>query len=63
MSEDRTLNDTDYEFPQGWGLYSDEQKHQWFVRERVFRQSVRQDTYFGRRYREAQARKDRFRYK
>jgi hypothetical protein len=56
-------NSTDYEFPEGWGLYSDKQKHDWFVRERVFRQAVRQNTAFGRRYQEVQERKDRFRYK
>jgi hypothetical protein len=42
---------TDYTFPEGWGLYTPEQKHHWYVRERVFRQAVRQDTAFGRKAR------------
>jgi len=45
-----TANTTDYEFPDGWGLYSDEQKSLWFMRQRVFRQAVRQSTHFGRKY-------------
>lgn len=45
-------NKTDYDFPEEWGTYSQEEKHRWFVRERVFRQAIRQDTVFGRRYRE-----------
>jgi hypothetical protein len=45
-----STNTTDYEFPDGWGLYSDAQKNAWFIRERVFRQAIRQDTHFGRKY-------------
>ncbi|AGF91238.1 hypothetical protein HAPG_00052 [Halorubrum phage GNf2] len=44
---------TDYEFPPMWGQMTDQQKHDWFVRERVFRQAIRQDTAFGRRYRQS----------
>lgn len=46
-------NNTDYHFPKDWGLRTPAQKHEWYVRERVFRQAVRQDTSFGRRYRES----------
>jgi len=35
-------NDTDYEFPEGWGLYTDEQKCEWFEEERAWRQVLRQ---------------------
>lgn len=52
-------NKTDYEFPDGWGLMTPEQKNQWFIRERVFRQACRQDTAFGRRYRAVQEEQDR----
>lgn len=44
-------NRTDYDFPAGWSEFSQKEKHRWFVRERVFRQAIRQDTSFGRRYR------------
>lgn len=47
-------NETDYDFPPMWGKFTDEQKCEWYIRERVFRQAVRQDTAFGRRYREQQ---------
>jgi len=33
---------------------TDQQKHDWYVRERVFRQAIRQNTAFGRRYRATQ---------
>ena len=52
-------NNTDYDFPETWGLMSDEQKNDWFVRERIFRQACRQDTNFGRRYRKAQEEQER----
>jgi len=45
---------TDYEFPPMWGQMTDQQKHDWYVRERVFRQAIRQNTAFGRRYRATQ---------
>jgi len=35
-------NQTDYDFPPDWGLYSDAEKHRWFVLERLYRQSERQ---------------------
>lgn len=44
-------NNTDYDLPEMWGRMSDEQKCEWYTRERVFRQACRQDTAFGRRYR------------
>jgi hypothetical protein len=44
-------NTTDYDFPPMWGQFSDQQKCEWYIRERVFRQAIRQDTAFGRRYR------------
>lgn len=44
-------NTTDYNFPTGWSEYTTQEKHRWFVRERVFRQAITQDTAFGRRYR------------
>jgi len=43
-------NRTDYDFPNGWHNLTQEEKHDWFVRERVFRQAIRQDTTFGRKY-------------
>jgi len=60
-------NQTDYEFPDSWGLYTDRQKHEWFVRERTFRRAIAQDTVFGRAYRQAEAEQerldtDRYRY-
>lgn len=60
------LNNTDYDFPQGWGLYDDEQKSDWFLGERVFRQAVSQKTTFGDKYRadmEAQKRVSSDQYK
>ena len=53
------INTTDYEFPEGWGLFTAEQKHTWFVRERVFRQACQQDTSFGNRYQAVQEEKAR----
>jgi len=35
-------NDTDYEFPEAWGLYTDAQKNDWFEEERAWRQMQRQ---------------------
>jgi len=43
-------NNTDYNFPQSWGLFSDEQKCQWFTTERVARRARKQDTPWGRGY-------------
>lgn len=57
--EHRIKNQTDYDFPETWGLYSDEEKITWFIRERVFRQAIRQDTAFGRRYEAVQEEKER----
>lgn len=45
-------NNTDYDFPSGWGLFTPQQKSDWYLRERVFRQACRQNTAFGRRYQE-----------
>lgn len=45
-------NTTDYDLPQGWGGFTDEQKSEWYLQERVFRQACQQDTAFGRRYRQ-----------
>jgi len=61
------INRTDYDFPAMWGRMSPQQKNDWYVRERVFRQACRQDTAFGRRYRASQEEQermntDRFRY-
>jgi hypothetical protein len=33
---------TDYDFPQGWGKLSDEEKNTWFIRQRTYRQAWRQ---------------------
>jgi len=55
----RGTNRTDYEFPDAWGLYTDQQKHEWFVRERTFRRAIAQDTVFGRAYRQAEAESER----
>ena len=49
-----SVNSTDYDFPDGWGLFTPEQKDAWFKRERCFRQACRQNTAFGRRYRAVQ---------
>lgn len=57
---------TDYDFPKGWGLFSPEEKHHWFLRGRVFRQAIGQDTAFGRRYeahKEEEARLDTDQYR
>jgi hypothetical protein len=56
-------NHTDYDFPDSWGLYTDDMKHDWFVRERTLRQAGRQQTYFGRRYRNYEQRKSDYRIK
>jgi len=50
---------TDYDFPPMWGRMTDEQKSEWFTRERVFRQAIRQDTAFGRRYEQQQREQER----
>jgi len=47
-------NKTDYDLPTMWGEMTDEEKHTWYVRERVFRQACRQDTAFGREHDRAQ---------
>jgi len=52
-------NNTDYDFPEMWGRMTDEEKHDWFVRERVFRQACRQDTAFGRRARQEKREQER----
>jgi len=44
------MSSTDYDFPEMWGRMTDEQKCQWFTRQRVYRQAIRQDTAFGRRH-------------
>lgn len=49
----RETNSTDYDFPEGWGLLTDEQKAQWFLRRRTYRQAIGQDTAFGRRHSDA----------
>lgn len=54
------MTDTDYDLPEMWGRMSDQQKHEWFVRERVFRQAIRQDTAFGRKYRREDKEEDGF---
>jgi hypothetical protein len=46
-------NRTDYDFPPMWGQYSDEQKSAWYLRRRVYKQAIRQDTAFGNRHSEA----------
>jgi len=43
-------NRTDYDFPPMWGRYSPEQKSAWYLRRRVYRQAIRQDTAFGREH-------------
>jgi len=53
------LNTTDYDFPEMWGRMTAEQKSDWFVRERVFRQACRQDTAFGRRYQQQKEEQER----
>jgi len=42
-------NDTDYELPTGWGLMTDQQRADWYDRDRARRQAIRQDTPLGRR--------------
>lgn len=49
-----SVNRTDYNFPPMWGRMTPQQKSKWFTRERVFRQACRQNTAFGRAYRNAQ---------
>ena len=36
------MNTTDYEFPEVWGLMTDEQKQMWYALERCMRQAERQ---------------------
>jgi hypothetical protein len=36
------------ELPPDWELFTPEQKHEWFLRRRVYRQAISQDTAFGR---------------
>lgn len=52
-------NTTDYDLPETWGLMSDEEKSAWYVRERVFRQAIGQDTTFGKRYRQQKEEQER----
>jgi len=35
-------NNTDYNFPETWGLFTDEQKCRWYEEERAWRQVQRQ---------------------
>lgn len=35
------------ELPEDWPIKRDEDKHEWFVRRRVYKQAIRQDTTFG----------------
>lgn len=55
----RELNTTDYNFPDGWGLYTPEEKSMWFERERSFRQAREQNTNFGRAYKQSKEEQDR----
>lgn len=52
---DSIKNSTDYNFPPGWGLYTDMQKCTWYEEERAYRQAMRQDTAWGRAAREFHA--------
>jgi hypothetical protein len=45
-------NTTDYNFPDGWGLYTDEQKDQWYKEQRTYRQAMRQKTVWKRKQQE-----------
>lgn len=36
------------DLPKDWAIMSDEDKHEWFVRRRTYKQAIRQDTSFGR---------------
>jgi len=47
-------NSTDYNFPEDWGLWTDEMRSDWFTRHRVARQAARQDTAVGRRLQKQQ---------
>lgn len=49
--EHTSTNDTDYEFPNGWGLMSDQEKSDWFTQERARRQARQQDTATAERMR------------
>jgi len=42
LQQGRLHNRTDYDLPQGWGSMSEEQKSQWYLRQRVWRQINRQ---------------------
>lgn len=42
LRQGRLHNETDYNLPQGWGSMSEEQKSQWFCRQRAWRQANRQ---------------------
>lgn len=42
------LNTTDYEFPEMWGRFSDEQKSRWYTRQRVNNRARRQWEAMGR---------------
>jgi len=44
-------NNTDYNFPECWGLFTQEMRAAWFTTNRVGRQAMRQDTAVGRRAR------------
>lgn len=45
-------NETDYVFPDDWGLRTPEQKDKWFHAERAYRQALRQDTRLGEKLRD-----------
>lgn len=49
-------NTTDYEFPEMWGQMTDEQKAEWYLRRRVYKQAIRQTgTAFADRHKQAVA--------
>lgn len=43
---------TDYVFPDDWGLRTAEQKDRWFKQERTYRRAMRQDTRIGQHLRD-----------
>lgn len=58
-SEQGSPNNTDYNFPTDWGLWTDKMRSDWFTRHRVARQATRQDTAVGRRFQKTQRAKER----
>ena len=55
---EKSFGETDYVFPDDWGLRTPEQKSRWYVQERCYRQAMRQDTTFGRTLREAHSKSE-----